>query len=270
MRKLPLDIITPTLNAGNFVGSCILSTSNLRISGARHIIVDSGSTDETIQKVNLHGAELLYHPPGNMYAAINKGVCDSHNEWVTYINGDDLLFPTSIVDALKEFGEDHDVIYGNVDYIDSEGRFLHHWKSATVKQLPGLFANRVMPFAQQGTLFRRSLWEKLCGFDEKFKYSGDFDFFLRALKLGARFGYLNKKPIAAFRIHEDQISQSFDNEMRAEGGLSVNYAGLEVGVYQKLVAKVVMRKRNMESYLLRYMRYSHLYQKRRLARTMES
>lgn len=268
MIKLSLDIITPTLNAGSYIEYCLLSTSNLRSVGGRHIVVDSGSTDETIKKVDSHGIERLFHPPGNMYSAINKGIHDCNSEWVTYINGDDMLFSDSVMDALKFYGKDHDVIYGNVDYIDPEGRFLHYWKSATPKHLPCLFANRIMPFGQQGTLFRRSLWEKIGGFDDNFKYSADFDFFLRAVKLKARFASWKKKPIAAFRIHPEQISQISADEMQAEGDLSLSKSALEVGLFQKSVAKLIMRGRNLESYLVRYMRYNHLYQKRRLTRTI--
>ena len=269
MRKLPLDIITPTLNAGNFVGSCILSTSNLRNSGARHIIVDSGSTDGTLVKVRSAGINLIYHPPGNMYSAINRGISETDSEWITYLNGDDIIFPDAITSALESAAGNVDVIYGNIDYIDHVGRFLHHWKSAQEDDFRGLFGNRVMPFPQPGTLFRRSLWEKLHGFNEGYMYSADFDFFLRAFLEGARFKYFKNFPVAAFRLHQSQISQKYVESMHSEVRQSIMHSGLQLGWYETVVVKAKMRYKNLNSYLSRILRYSHIYQKLKIPRTIE-
>lgn len=266
--KCSLDIVTPTLNVGRHIENCVLSTLELRQAGASHFVIDGGSTDDTLHKIRLHGVKSFYLAPGNMYAAINHGIRDARSEWVTYINGDDILYSDSVMDALNELGRDCDVIYGNIDYIDSKGRFLHHFESAESQHFAGLFANGIMPIPQQGTLFRRSLWKNLDGFDCNFKYSADFDFFLRAFKAKARFGYLNKKPIAAFRLHPGQISQNYSDSMLSETHAALRNSDLKVGFYKKSAAKAMMRMRNLESYIVRFIRYSHLYKKRYLTRTI--
>ncbi len=108
-----------------------------------------------------------------------------------------------------------DVIDGRVDYIDGEGRFLHSWRSPMPAQLLSIAQNVVMPLPQVGTLFKRLMFEALRGFDLRYKYSSDFDFFIRAKLSGGKFLYSNMC-VAGFRVHGAQISQRKESEMRDE------------------------------------------------------
>jgi glycosyltransferase involved in cell wall biosynthesis len=263
-----VDVVTPTLNAADFIDYCLLSTKNLRGSIVKHIVVDSGSSDETISIANAHQVQSFYCPPGNMYRAINHGITQTRSKWVTYINGDDILFPGSLLGALESLPQDCDVIYGNIDYVDSEGRFLHHWRSAKPNLFRGLFSNGVMPIPQQGTLFRRSLWEELEGFQEQYKYASDFDFFLRAFLTGARFCYFCREPIAAFRIRPNQFSQTHGRNMELEASRSLFDAHLVSNRYDKMSALAFLRIRNLDSYLVRNLRFAHIARRFRVARTI--
>jgi glycosyltransferase involved in cell wall biosynthesis len=258
MNSYWLDIVTPTLNSGKFIEQCILSTAVLRQDGATHLIVDSGSQDSTLDIARKHGITTLYCPPGNMYRAINLGFKQGKADWCTYINSDDMLYPDSIVGALEKFGNNADIIYGNIDYIDNEGRFLHHWKSAQPNVIDGLFTGRIMPFAQQGTLFRRKVLEKLSGFNEEYYYSADFDFFLRSFLNGLRFCYYDSQPIAAFRLHGDQFSQKVNKKMIEEGLHSLQLASFKLPKIKTLFCRIRFLQRNLGSYLVRILRYHHL------------
>lgn len=270
LNNMNIDIITPTLNSESFIEVCLLSTKKLREKSVVHLLVDSYSTDRTVEIASRHNVSVVDCPPGNMYQAINLGIANTASEWVTYINSDDMLFSDGVFDAFMSYNDCSDVIYGNVDYVDSNGRFLHHWRSASPKTLLKLFASGFMPFPQQGTIFRRSLWEKLGGFQEKYKYSADFDFFLRALMSGARFGYYTKDPVAAFRLHGQQISQNFSDAMVVEVEKAVSESSIEIPQYEKYHSKLQVRFQNIPSYLMRLLRHHHLYGCWSFARTISS
>jgi len=267
-KKISIDIVTPTLNADKYLIHCLVSCAEINDIKARHYIVDSNSIDSTLSITNKFELNILNCSRGNMYRAINVGISAGNSEWVTYLNADDIIYPKSLIFALQSMGDDHDVIYANIDYIDDEGRFLHHWKSAETSSFAGLFASNIMPFPQQGTLFRRSLWKKLGGFREQFKYSADFDFFLRAFSSGARFGYFSGAPTAAFRLHGDQISQNFISTMQSEVRESVADAQLPTGPCEMIFAKLKMRVRNLGSYIVRFLRFLHIYKKFRFTRSI--
>lgn len=185
-------------------------------AGAEHIVVDSGSEDGTVEIARHAGSKIVYHPPGNMYEAINAGLKTARGEWLTYINGDDLLFADSTREALESVCEEATVIYGDIDFIDDQGRFLFSRRTPNPRHLSWLM-RYYNPFPQQGTLFRREVFERLGGFRTEFRFAADLDFFVRCSLQGERFWKFRGKSVAAFRLSPKQLSQSAIKEMAPEG-----------------------------------------------------
>ena len=214
MQKL--SIITPTLNCAKTLEATLLSIRPLVLGGAEHIVVDSGSTDGTVQLAEDSGAKVIFHPKGNMYAAINAGMQIAQGDFFTYINGDDVLYADAIIDMLDKFPATADVAYGNIDLIDDFGRFLFHWRSPSPTMVAPMFKVYCCIY-QQGSLFRKRVYEELSGFDTQYRYSADLDFFFRASDCGHKFWKYSNKTVAAFRLMATQLSQFNKEEMAPEG-----------------------------------------------------
>ncbi|MDP1580171.1 MAG: glycosyltransferase family 2 protein [Candidatus Didemnitutus sp.] len=213
---MKLSIITPTLNSAATLRATLESIRPLVAAGAEHLVVDSNSTDETAALAETSGARVISYPRGNMYAAINAGMAEAKGDWLTYLNGDDLLYADAVTEALAQLGDSAEVIYGNLDYIDAQGRFLFSWRSPRPQHLPWLMQH-YCPFPQQGALFRREVFERAKGFDTQYRFAGDYDFFVRCALRGARFRKLTPRSIAAFRLLPTQLSQRLRGEMAPEG-----------------------------------------------------
>ncbi len=213
---MKLTIVTPTLNSAGTLRATLESVRPLVGASAEHIVVDSGSTDGTVELAEAAGARVLQYPRGNMYAAINAGMAVAKGDWLTYINGDDLLFADAVTEALERFAATADVIYGNLDYVDVAGRFLFSWRSPRPPHLPWLMQH-YCPFPQQGAMFRREVYERAHGFDSQFRFAGDYDFFVRCVQRGERFRKFEDRSIAAFRLLPSQLSQRLRGEMAPEG-----------------------------------------------------
>jgi glycosyltransferase involved in cell wall biosynthesis len=151
-----------------------------------------------------------------MYAAINKGMRSAKGEWLTYINGDDLLYADAIMEALRDVSNDISMVYGNIDYIDKYGRFLFPWRSPSVRWIHKFMAY-YSPIPQQGTMFRSCVFKENNGFDTNFKYSADYDFWVRTLQAGFKPEKYKRKSIAGFRLMSEQLSQSQKGNMAPEG-----------------------------------------------------
>jgi glycosyltransferase involved in cell wall biosynthesis len=211
-----LTMVTPTLNSAKTIRGTLESLRPLVEGGAEHIVVDSGSDDGTVEIARQFGSEVLYHPPGNMYAAINAGMARAKGKWLTYINGDDLLFADSTREALEGVSEAATVIYGDIDFIDEQGRFLFSRRAPNPCHLSWLM-RYYNPFPQQGTLFRREVFERMDGFRPNFRFAADLDFFVRCRLQGERFSKFRGKSVAAFRLSPNQLSQSARVQMAPEG-----------------------------------------------------
>lgn len=256
---IKLDIVTPTLNSGKYLENTIISTQILRKQFASHICVDSGSTDDTLSIINRHSLTYIVDPPGNMYRAVNKGFEYGNAKWCTYINSDDILYESAIMNAILRYGDSADVIYGNFEMINEQGRLIKQWESSSVNMLNYHFHAGIMPFSQPGTLFRRSLLEELGGFSTDTKYSSDFDFFLRAFLNGARFVKLTEGAVSGFRMHKNQISQVHTEVMRKEKNYILDKAGIQNNIlYYSIISKFYRTLKNSPNHILGLYRKNQL------------
>jgi len=214
-----LSIVTPTLNSATTLPATIASIAPLVQSGAEHIVVDSGSTDSTVSIAKSAGCHVIFHPPGNIYEAINAGLAIAKGRWLTYINSDDLLYSDFVSDVLSSIDDRYKIIYGNIDFIDLSGRYLFSRRTP-----PSYLLNWSMKYYscifQQGTLFRSDLFSQMNGFNSKYFYVADRDFFARCVVSKESFLHYSKRTVGAFRLHPMQLSQYRKNDMSSEGTVS--------------------------------------------------
>jgi hypothetical protein len=100
------------------------------------------------------------------------------------------------------------VVYGDCDFVDIEGRFLHTLKSPPPTRIPGMYRRRCQGFKQPAAIYRRSMFEELGGFDERYRLISDTDFFYRATMSNHAFARVGRPAVAIFRLHVGQLSES--------------------------------------------------------------
>lgn len=245
-------IVVPALNAATTLRATLLSLRAAITEGAEILLVDGGSTDDTVAIAESEGIEVA-STAGNMYAAVNAGLRRVRGEWLTWINADDLLHADRLGPRIRS-AAGADVLYGPVDFIDPAGRFVHAWTSAAAADLLPLYRAGYSPLLQQGTLFRRSVFDRLHGFDESYRLVADADFWWRALEAGCVFRRATHPPVAAFRLHENQMSNRFAAEMQAEHDRMVAAHGGRCRTLRSWLGLIRFRGGNLSSYAIRFLR----------------
>lgn len=249
-----ITIAIPTLNSEATLGMTLESLRSLG-SAAQVVLVDSHSTDRTLEIAEQFSLQVRTFPPGNLYGAVNLGLSDSQTEWLTYINSDDVIYASTLVKRIERLrSAPVDISYGPVDFVDSDGRFLRSWKPAMEKALFPLYKAGYSALLQQGTLIRRELFESLGGFSTKYYYVADADFWFRALEANARFSYDGSTTVAAFRLHPAQITQEKKAEMQVEHRAMVSDHGGQQTSLSTELAFLRWRLRNAGSYVERWHR----------------
>lgn len=224
MTKPQIGVVVPTLNSASTLHWTLCALRSQEDISLDAVVADSGSTDATLDVCRLWGVRTIYVPPGNMYRAINAGLREMDSEWVTYLNSDDVVYPNSYT-RLVSRGEDKRacLVYGDCDFVDYQGRFLFMQKSPPASQVPGLarlspvFRGR-LGFTQPTAIYRRTSFEELNGFNEGYRFFSDVDFFYRLITSGRPVAKLPRPTVAAFRLHNKQLSvrqaESIREEMR--------------------------------------------------------
>lgn len=254
MSLKSISCVIPTLNSGKTLEWTILSLQGQKNVEVEILVVDSGSTDETLSICRRLNIPTIQVPPGNIYLAINSGLHLSTTEWIFYLNSDDLLYSDSL-ERLLNAGHmnEADIVYGNSDYIDFLGRFIYSFQAATPDQILPLFRLGMMGFAQQSAIFKRKLYKELNGFDQSFKLRGDADFFRRAVLSGAVMYYLSGPPVSCFRIHPGQLSnQNLPiSDIEAERIFKTPEMSTRITDY---FIGIEWKARNIPNYLIRILR----------------
>jgi glycosyltransferase involved in cell wall biosynthesis len=203
-------IVTPTLGASPWLRATIESIGRLDVPYV-HVLVAPENKVAALA-ATFPGSKVVAERGAGMYAAINTGIA-SENEWdaFTYVNDDDLLLPDFAVLArtVQNDGVTPVIAYGKVQLIDARDRRIGSIPLSPFPSLNrALYAQRLEPVYQHGTLVTRAAWQKLGPFDESLRFCGDSEFLARACTRDIRFRHVGGPPVAAFRLRTGQLTKN--------------------------------------------------------------
>jgi len=87
------SIVTPSYNQGQFLEETILSVLDQKYSNLEYIIIDGGSTDESVEIIRRYEKHLAYwvsEKDRGQVHAINKGIEKITGDIFGFVNSDDL------------------------------------------------------------------------------------------------------------------------------------------------------------------------------------
>ncbi|MDJ0534564.1 MAG: glycosyltransferase [Xenococcaceae cyanobacterium MO_207.B15] len=195
MEKL-VSIIIPCFNKEKWLKEAIDSCLNQTYPHIEVIVIDDGSTDNSLEIIKSYGTKIIWETGENRGAnyARNRGFVLSSGSYIQYLDADDYLLPEKIerqVNFLEETGAD--VVYSDEKHI----RYLPDGKSLiTDIKFDGLPEDTLELFLfckvyiqTANPLFKREIVANSSGWDETLKAAQDIDFFRSVAMDGARFIY---------------------------------------------------------------------------------
>lgn len=202
------SVIIPTYNRADYICDTVRSVLEQTYRDFEVIVVDDGSTDDTLKRLEVFSnkIKIVEQPNSERAVARNHGIKISSGEYVALLDSDDLWFPDKLEKQVKILDENHTVImcYGQSLRIDDKSNYI---KSAK-RQLQGFSGSvfekfLIRNFVVSATpLARRKSIESIEGFQTKFIPYEDWEFWAR-LSLQGDFHYINE-PLASYRIHPQQ------------------------------------------------------------------
>lgn len=210
-----ISVVTPSFNQGRYIEETILSVLNQGYPNLEFIVMDGGSTDETLAVLDRYRSRIAHvvsEPDRGQSDAINKGFELATGEIFTWLNSDDMLAPGALAAAALAFRTSGADMIAGVCEVYRDGKlWLRHMTSCQDGPLPlddlldlegCWFAGQF--FYQPEVMFTRELWERAGGYvDLAYRYSMDYELWVRFAEKGARLHVVGR-PLAWFRAHPEQ------------------------------------------------------------------
>jgi glycosyltransferase involved in cell wall biosynthesis len=181
-----VSVVVPTMNSAGVLPGALDSLAAQGFRDFEVVLSDGASRDATLALAEAAAARLPAlvvdsRPDRGVYDAINRGVARARGAWFLVLGSDDRLHaPDTLAqvaphllaagDALLVHG-DVRMMAPNLCQVPPGGRY------AGPMPLPRLMAVNV---CQQAIFYRRSLFDTLGGFDERYRVYADWAFNLRA------------------------------------------------------------------------------------------
>jgi glycosyltransferase involved in cell wall biosynthesis len=200
-----ISVVTPSYNQGMYIERTIQSLLAQDIEGLEYMVMDGGSTDETISilKRYEHQCPWVSERDRGPSDAINKGFRLSSGPVLGWLNSDDIYYPGALKAALDFFEQhpDVDLVYGDTNLIDANDEFLgkyptEDWDWERLKEACFI--------SQPAAFFRRRVFDEF-GPLEVGTRCMDYEYWLRLGKNNVRFVHLPQL-MAATRMHKEAFT----------------------------------------------------------------
>jgi len=218
MKDNPLvSIITPSYNQERFIEDTILSVKNQDYPNIEHIIVDGGSTDNTLEILKTYegtyNMRWISESDEGQSDAINKGFRMAKGEIIAELDSDDGYFDISSISSVAKYFDEYvnvDIIYGDAVRIDENNLILYILK---VRKFDYNYLRKSCFLEQPAVLFRRKVIDNF-ELDVSLEIAMDYDFWLRIAKKH-KFQHVNRI-IAVDRTHKKRKTVDRRDEMIKE------------------------------------------------------
>lgn len=177
-----ISIIIATYNAGRTLNRCLDSIVSQKNDKIEILIIDGGSSDDTMSIVSSYGDIIDYslsEKDKGIYDAWNKGLNMAKGQWIMFLGSDDYLLPNSINTYLSFLNDKGckklDIICGRCKFCNTDGRLIGELGKPYIYKDFSKYMNIV-----HGTvLHNKRLFDELGAFDINYKICADYEFLLR-------------------------------------------------------------------------------------------
>ena len=215
-----ISILLPVFNEEKYIRKCIQSILNSSYPNYEVVIVNDGSTDETlsiVNKIDDQRIKVYNKQNSGLTDSLNYGIDKCENEIIMRMDGDDLIHPLKIENQLDEFNRKDIILLG------TEGVTINHENEKIKKiTLPSEHKDIVQNMIRYNSgmihpsiMVYKAALQKIKGYSIKIKHAEDYDLFLRLSKIGKianlkkEFIYLRKNSMnVSHKYAEEQISNT--------------------------------------------------------------
>lgn len=210
---MQISVIIPTYNRSNFLKRAIDSVLSQNYPASEIIVVDDGSTDDTLSFLNEYESRIrpiFLDTNSGVSHARNLGIAEARYTYIAFLDSDDYWLPEKLQ---RQTDFHHDNPQYKISYTDESwlynGRHKkkksHHTKPSGNIFVPSLSHTLIGP---SSVLIHRSVFDEVGVFDETLPVCEDYDLWLRITQHYS-VGLIDEELIIKTAGHEGQLSFTY-------------------------------------------------------------
>lgn len=209
-----ISIIIVTFNAEKTIERTLQSILSQLYKNIEIVIIDGRSKDNTLQiieKYSQYISVLVSEEDKGIYDAMNKGIHNTHNDYIMFMNAGDEFHDKYSLLRLAEAAQStqSDIIAGQTYEYDSNKNFIQKRRN----NIDYIMVLKGMPVCHQSIIYKKELHNSLGYYDTSYRISADYKFILDAWYSGKTF-YEIDDIIAGFV--RDGVSSTNNKLLREE------------------------------------------------------
>jgi glycosyltransferase len=180
-----ISVITATFNSASTIESTLLSIINQDYQNKELIVIDGGSTDETLSIIEKYKSSIsiiISEKDNGIYDALNKGISLATGDVIAILHSDDFYIHNKVISNVIEtfINFKSDSVYGDLIYVDrfDTNRIIRKWISGNYKH--GKFIQGWMP-PHPSFFVKKECYDRYGKFNLSLKSSADYELMLRFL-----------------------------------------------------------------------------------------
>ena len=198
-----VTVIIPVFNGALHIRNAIASVLSQSVRDLELIVVDDGSTDNTVEVVKTiqdPRLRILQQPNQGASIARNKGIQESKGEYLSFLDADDFWVPNKLELQLHEINKEPSnlMVYGLIqEFLDS---------SITGEDTIKPYGNLQTGYSSIILLIRKSDFLKAGFFDQRWAVAEFIDWYDRAKAIGLK-DVVIQENLAFRRIHKGNVDR---------------------------------------------------------------
>ena len=183
-----VSVVTPAYNVARYIGEAVDSVRRQSFRDFEHLVVDDGSSDDTVQVVLARAAgdprlRLIPIAHGGVSAARNAAIREARGRYIALLDGDDRWRPRFLerqVGLIESLPPDVGMVFCRTRSILENGLLVKlHWQRAGRYDFDDFVVRNDPAGNGSSVLIRASCFAEVGGFDEKLPFAEDLDMWLR-------------------------------------------------------------------------------------------
>ena len=220
MENSPLvSVIIPNYNYARYLKEAISSVQAQTYSNTEIIVVNNGSTDDSLRLLQQYGSQIILINQENLgqAGARNSGLRAAKGDLIAFLDADDFWQNDKLEKQIRLITSDTELVYSGISRFRDTSRRV---ESISLPQFKGdchyyftdLTAVSIVLSGESTSLFTRNLLNLVGNFDLDLNSASGWDFFRRCSIL-TNFDFV-PEPLTNYRMHSNNMSNLSSNNIK--------------------------------------------------------